>query len=443
VPPSRRISVWHLALLTPWLLSAAGFFRTFNDNSYLWHVRAGDIQVATGRVLTSDPFSFTMSGSPWRTQSWLGELGYHVLDEWNGLQATPWITASMSALLFAALGLIAYRSSRSLPTTVSYLVVSALVLAGFLNPRPVIFSFPLFALLVVADGDRRLRWVHPLVLWIWASVHGSFVIGLAYLGLRALGRGLSRREVGRLLVAGGATLLTAHGWGVLEVLGDFAGNRDAIELMTEWAPPDLLSIPFLPLFALLLGLVWLASKGRISGKDWWLLVPFAALSVSASRAVPPAWIALAPIATRFSIPVSGSATIRKPIALVLGVAIVFSPLVIPREFRVDETRFPVEAAQSLTSERVFHDDAVGGWLTYAQWPDRLTYIDDRAELFGERIRLMALLRGGEADWREEFERFSIDEVLIAQDTALANLLFAEGWERAYEDAAFVVLREPS
>jgi hypothetical protein len=438
----RRPTVWHVALLTPWLLSVAGFHRTFNDNSYLWHVRAGDAQVAASSVLTADPFSFTMAGEPWRTQSWLAELTYHLLDGWRGLEAAPLVTAAMSTLTFTVLALIAYRNSKSLPSTILYLVLSAVIMAGFLNPRPVIISFPLFALVVLADADRRTRWALPLLMWVWASVHGSFFIGLAYLGLRALGRRNPGRQLTRLVPAGAVTLLTAHGWGIVEILGDFYRNQSAVNLMSEWEHPDLLTVPFLPVLILLFGLIWLAGRGGISRRDWLLLVPFLALAFSAARAVPPAWIALAPIATRIVLPVSATATIARPAAALMGAVLVAGPLMIPTRFAVDEDRFPVEAAGHLQAERIFHDDATGGWLVYTQWPHRKIYIDDRAELFGERVRTMVRTRAGEADWEDELDSLGIDEALIRPRTALANLLRFAGWDSVYRDDAFVVLRRP-
>src|SRR5690606_91317 len=128
-----------------------------------------------------DPFSFTMEGAPWRTQSWLAELLYSELDSFLGLDAARIVTTACSALTFALLGLIAYRRSRAVISVVVYLVFSSLVLAAFLNPRPAVMSFPLFAAVVLVDEDRRTRWATPLLLWLWASVHGSFFIGLGYL----------------------------------------------------------------------------------------------------------------------------------------------------------------------------------------------------------------------------------------------------------------------
>ena len=69
-----------------------GASRPIRDNSFLWHIRAGDLQLTSGEVLTTDPFSFTMAGEPWRTQSWLADLLYGSLEQASGgLGWVPWL----------------------------------------------------------------------------------------------------------------------------------------------------------------------------------------------------------------------------------------------------------------------------------------------------------------------------------------------------------------
>jgi hypothetical protein len=84
---------------------------------------------------------------------------------------------------FAAVGLMAYGKSRSVPATVFVLVLTTLALISFLVPRPVLFSFLLMSLVVLAWDRPSLRWSVPFLFWVWAAVHASFFIGLAYIGL--------------------------------------------------------------------------------------------------------------------------------------------------------------------------------------------------------------------------------------------------------------------
>jgi hypothetical protein len=439
----RNVTIWHVALLLPWVVAAASLRRKFNDNSYLWHVRAGDLQAAEGAVITADPFSFTRNGSPWRTQSWLAELFYSRLDGWFGLDgARVWVTV-IGAVLFVLLGIIAYRRSRSTVSVAFYLLASVIVVAGFLVPRPAIFSFLLLAAVVVADEDRRLRWGLPLLMWVWASVHASFAIGLAYVGLRAIGRGLGWKRLIELVVVGLPTLLTAHGLGVFEILVDFFGNRSALNYLSEWAKPDLLSVPMLPVIAGLLTLIWLAARGRIEKADWWIIVPFIALAFSSARGVPPAWIALAPILGRVEVPVRSRSVVAWPIATGIVALLLAFPFLLPFETAIDQSRFPLQAARHLETDRVFHDDVAGGWLVYSQWPQRRVFIDDRAEVHGaEGFEYLLEVERGSERWREVFARYSISEALISlsRGPELAEALSRSGWEETYRDGFFVVLR---
>jgi len=111
---------------------------------------------------------------------------------------------------------------------------------------------------------------------------------------------------------------------------------------------------------------------------------------------------------------------------------------------LDEKRFPVAAATTLTSDRVFHDDVVGGYLIYAQWPGRQVFVDDRAELFGaEFYRRFVNARSGRSEWEGLFDEFLIEEALLRVEDPLVDSLTRAGWALRYRDEFFAVLTAPS
>ena len=107
----------------------------------------------------------------------------------------------------------------------------------------------------------------------------------------------------------------------------------------------------------------------------------------------------------------------------------------------DDELFPVSAVAALAPGPLFHGDAVGGYLIYAAWPDRLVYTDDRAELYGEeRFQEFVDVRAGRDGWQDVFESHGIDQALLAADaTGLQEVLAASGWSERYRDTDFVVL----
>lgn len=443
-PQGRRLSIAHLALLAPWVALVIGAWGPIMDNSFLWHVRAGTVQLGAGTVLTSDPFSFTMLGQPWRTQSWLIELGYGWMEGRWGLDFVPYMVLLVGTVTFVAIALIAYRWSKSVPATVFVLVLSVIALISFSVPRPVLFSYLLMSLTVLAWERPASRWSVPLLIWIWAAVHASFVIGLAYIGLTIIMK-KDWRGLPAAIVSGVVTLGTAHGIGVVSFLLDFRQSSDALQYLTEWRRPDILEPVFLPLLGGLVFIVIGAFRDRIHPRHLWLIVPFTLLGLSSVRAIPPAWLALVPLValSLSGLEIGSTAGLRPRLAGVFAVAVLLMPFLLISESELPEDRFPVQAVAALGESRTFHDDVVGGFLIWAAGPAHKVYIDDRAELYGDRLGEFVAVRSGDIPWQPVFRRDGIEQALLANGEGLIDELGSAGWMTVYSDDHFSILRPPA
>ncbi|MEX0946687.1 MAG: hypothetical protein WD064_04920, partial [Acidimicrobiia bacterium] len=100
----------HVAILLPLFAAVIAARLPVRDNSYLWHVRAGTLQIERGEVLTTDPFSFTAMGRPWRTQSWLADLLYGWADNLWSLETVTPLVLTGAIVLVGAIGLRVYRT---------------------------------------------------------------------------------------------------------------------------------------------------------------------------------------------------------------------------------------------------------------------------------------------------------------------------------------------
>lgn len=440
----HRVSVGHVALALPLVAAVVSARLPVRDNSYLWHVRAGTLQIDQGAVLTQDPFSFTALGRPWRTQSWLADIAYGWADRiWGLTTITPIVIVGTLLLV----GAIALRCYRAVPTPLPAALATTWIMwltIGYFTPRPVLFSLGLLALFLVAADEKRLRWTLPLIMWLWAAIHGGFIVGLGYLVLD----GIRRRDRYRLIdvaVTTGATFLTAHGWGTWEVVLGFARNTKALDLIQEWLTPNLISIGLFPFAVAIFALMLAAIRGRVAVRDMWVIGPFMTFAFTANRAIPVAALVLAPWI------ISGLKAIRLPghgqavprtqgivNAVLLGL-VVLVPWSLPVEGGLDQELFAVAAVQHLAPGPVFHDDAVGGYLIYAQWPERKVYIDDRAELYQQQFVDFARARGANKVWREVFERYQFTQALLKVEDPLVQVLEAEGWNVRFADDRFVVL----
>ncbi len=438
----RTISLWALAYAIGPMVVAIDSREAIVDNSYLWHITAGHIQRGESSVIVTDPFSFTALGEPWRTQSWLADLLYSWLDEVFGIASSQFITAGLGAILFVILAMLMRSSARTGFATAIVSVAGVMVLLPFLQPRPVIFSYVLFSLVVLACGRPKLLWAVPLILWVWASVHASFPLGFVYLATHWW-QTRSRRLIEVSIVGVVVTSLTAHGVMIWSVLVDFTNSGAALDRIAEWRPPDLISVHLFSLTVAILVAFFHLGRSSDGTRGLLALTAWTLFGLSATRSVPMLWIVLVPIIseaiesglarheTRTRIPVR--------VAALAGIGLVLWPYALPRAEPLDPRRFPIEAAERLTDERVFHDDVTGGYLIYTQWPDRLVYVDDRAELFKDRLVDFADAKVGASNWREILDRSGATQALVRQSDALASLLLeAEDWTVVYRDDEFIL-----
>lgn len=439
--PQRRFSLAHLILVVPWVALVIDAFAPIRDNSFLWHVRAGSLQLISGSVLTEDPFSYTAGGEAWLTQSWLVELIYARLESLSVLGYVPYMMLAVTGLTFFGIGLIAYRASQSVLSTGLVLLLSTVSLISFLVPRPVLFSYLLFVLVIMGWESHRVRWTLPFLFWIWASVHGSFFIGLAYIGLRLI----SRKEWRGFPTAFGCglvTLLTAHGLAVSTILLDFVAARPYLGLLSEWRTPELLSVVFFPFFVGVVIILFGATRGRIKSSDLVLIVPFLAMALSALRSVPPAFLALlVPIAA--SLPLLGSSLplrFSRFAAGAFAVVVAVAPFLIRADAGLAEGRFPLGAVSAIENTPLFHNDVVGGYLIWERGPEFRVFIDDRAELYQDRIEQFVDIRSGREPWGPVFDEYGITQALLTTDEPMVGWLADAGWDQVYGDEDYVVLR---
>jgi hypothetical protein len=155
--------------------------------------------------------------------------------------------------------------------------------------RPQAFGvFFLMAVLYVLSAptlSRRAMIVLPLMFLFWANLHGTFVVGLAVMGLHGLGRIIERGprdpDVRRLfvtgLLCGLATLVNPHGPLLYKHVLAFSGHPN-LKSMTEWFPMKVTSPEARPYVMSLVLLIFVRVLGdrKLGPAGWLITLPFAA-----------------------------------------------------------------------------------------------------------------------------------------------------------------------
>ncbi len=170
-----------------------------------YHLRVGGIVLDTGALPVTDSFTFTAAGRPWLDQQWGAQVVLAAI-----YRAGGW--ALLAVVRAAVVGLIAWLVFRACRSSGAGLRVAAwLTLAGFavslvaLGMRPQLLGMVLFAAVLAALAGRerhpRLVWAIPVLVGVWANVHGSFVFGPAAVGAVWLADAVGGRPRPRGLLA--------------------------------------------------------------------------------------------------------------------------------------------------------------------------------------------------------------------------------------------------
>jgi hypothetical protein len=216
---------------------------TMSTVDLAYQVRAGDLMLASGTVLRTDPFTFSAGGEPWLNQQWgagvllalaLGPAG------WGGL------VVFRAALVGLAFGLVfaGVRLGGAGPRGSALLALAGFVVGlPALGLRAQLFGVVLFALVLMALAARRRHptavWIVPLAVVAWANLHGSFFLGPAAVAVALLDDAIARRPgMGRLgvvlVLSLVATVVSPFGAGTWAYALGLVSSPEISRLVSEW-----------------------------------------------------------------------------------------------------------------------------------------------------------------------------------------------------------------
>ncbi len=465
--PEERFATAALIALDAAACAYLGFFRDlFYDGDTGWHLGAGRTIHETGRIPSTDPFSFTFAGQPWHAHEWLAEVvmaGVFNAAGWRGL-----------IVLFAAAGGVTlFLVGRELMRwmAVRWALCMTFVVGAMLHPlvlaRPHMLAWPLLAgwvlILLHAREQRRAPSFAALaIMLVWANLHASDILGLGIAGAFTLEAIIDRRRDRAALIrwvafaaaACIAACLTPHG--VQGFLYPFqVSGMNVVGVIDEWRTTNLDDDQLFIVVAILLwGLVALRWR-RLSPLRMALLAVLTAMAFAHARHQMPfaivAALMIGPVIAgrageihRRQAHSSRSLWLGAIAAAALLIAV---RAVLPFQLK-DNVAFPVSAIghvpAPLRSQPVFNGYSFGGPLILA---GIRPYIDGRADMYGDDFTLdyVAMLRGDIARFHRADRRWRFGWTILPPKVRLVSRLDREpGWRRLYADKwAVVHVRTPA
>lgn len=439
--------------------------RPIGDNSMFTHLRTGIDMVRGLGIPRMDPYSYTAADQEWVVQSWLPEWTYGWAHRLGGFR----LVVLEQALLIALLVWLVVRLVKAgspLRTAFGGLIVVGLG-APFWSPRPLIFGAICMALTVIVVETRRSQWLLVPVVWLWVSSHGSFPLGLAWLGARAVGEAIdwrawprdALRYVGGFAVGLVVAVVNPLGAKLLAFPFTLGDRREAFEKIIEWMSPDFQHPPGRVALIFLVPALLLFVRARLSWRDVMPTVAFVAAGLVAVRNLPIAAIVLAPVLGRvlkrpdslppLPPPTGRQERLNRVFAVALAAAFVAFGLTLTANDPLRLSGYPVAATDFLEDEgllaaphRVAHLDFVGNYLELRFGRRVKVFIDDRYDMFPKQVsRDYRDLLAGRPQWQAILQARQVDVVLWDRDLPLTSLLKASGqWLEIYAADEWVVLR---
>ena len=187
---SRALGMLEWVISFPVMLGAllvGGTFYTGRlfavDPDTWWHVKTGQMILATRHWPTVDAYSFTVHGQPWIAYEWLGDAVMGAVARIGGLRGLDALLIVLGAAVMIALYVFGtIRSGNSKAGFVAAAALISLATPSF-TMRPQMLGYLFLVLTLIAlelfrQGKQWAVWFLPPLLLIWVNTHGSFIIGV-------------------------------------------------------------------------------------------------------------------------------------------------------------------------------------------------------------------------------------------------------------------------
>lgn len=472
----------------------------FDDPDFYWHVRTGEYIVTHGALPQTDVFSYTNFGRPWVLHEWLFQVLIYLVHEFGGELGVK----ICSAIGLTAIYAVNYATcKRLLGGDEGKALIVTLLFCSIITsvaPRPHLATFLFFSVFVYIlagfkyFGEVTRLWVVPLIMALWANLHGGYFVGLVLLWLfiatewvvyrTAKDRDpIAHQRLVKLSVTGIAallaTLLNPEFVGYWLYPFQVIGMDASKGIIEEWRSPDFHEPIFI--YWLIVVVVFIAAlvhaPRRPDVTEFTIPLLFVAGSFVSRRNIPLAALAMAPfvaaflsaglldrllnLAPSYRTAATGSALTaitrknlsRGSAAVANWLLIVVSAAALAAAYPVREktiaqslnTVIPTKATDFVVRENIggnmYNAYHYGGYLIYRLYPAQRVFIDGRADMYGDQfIQESLAIYQGDPQWKARFEKYGIDYVLCESAAPLRQLLLeGSNYRLVFDDGMHSVL----
>jgi hypothetical protein len=454
------------------------------DGDSFWHIKAGSVMLEQQSLIKEDIFSHTAAGAPWTAHEWLSEIIMAGVYKLTGLEGLLCFFLSIVALTFWIL----YKTTEKYANQIVTLACVSLALAFspmHMSARPHLFSW-LFMVLTLAILLNGRKWLYclPIIIVIWANLHGGFILGLVLQAIFILGSSIDSLLVSKnsfrhslqeqktaitvFLVSVVVVGLNPFGYQLL--LFPFQVSQGVFsELINEWRAPDLQSMWYFRFYLIALLVLVSLRKSAATWTERLLIVFFLNAALTHIRHISIMLIALTPFIARMVNNIwpwqnkSSAKDERKELLLssktgpaamaliVLTLLTISSTSPGSLSFLTPEQMIKVDSVQltqlidfiekDSPEGKLFNEYSLGGYLLYALTSPPRVFIDGRADMYGEKILTDYGKILSSDDEREKLlDQYEISWIIFEKESDLIKKLVLSGeWQTTYTNDYYAVI----
>lgn len=455
--------------LTVLVLVSLSFLFPIQPQDYWWCLRVGRDTLTSGAVPVTETLSWSQAGQPILYEPWLACVTFERVHVWGGAAGTFLLRGALIGLTYGLLWALARRPLGA-PAATVLVLTAGLATSNNWEMRAQLFAYPLFVLCLSIlfhwqSGKNRSLWLLPLIVVLWANLHGSFVLSIVLTGAALVfGRGDRKALLLALVFMLAGTLVTPHGlaqWDHLRFMLTVPSNQ---EFSLEWRPPANEGWQMNLFFAWILLSAPLAafSSRKLSPLEWVWFLGFGWLAFSGIRYVIWFVLILTPLTASLLtglLPKKEARPVKDGLPAVnIALAVLFASLSLlylpgvretwwtqaPPAYASDLT--PAEAVEWLDRRPdlpgpLWNDYAFGSYLAYAL-PSRPVWVDSRFFPFsgGQMDEYLQMSRGGPL-WESVLDREGVNLLLLStknQPRLIELVDRSSAWCEQYRDETAVV-----
>jgi hypothetical protein len=481
---TERLSARTLLLGGVMIVTLSLFIASEQDPDFWWHIRIGQWMVDNGRLPSTDIFTFTVPTHVWTDHEYLTEILMWLVYRTAGPVG---LSLGFGLLTWAAFWIL-YRQVRRQPWVIVAvgLAIAAVAGAPIWGPRAQMITFFLTCLELywlhgyLSGRTRTLRYF-PLVMVLWANLHGGWVIGFVWLGVALVAELISwgwnpsnpahRAHVRFLAIITAfsvvAVAATPHGLSLYPYPFQTQGSVAQQKLIVEWFSPDFHQVYLRPFEAMVFLVIIGFALRRPPLHEFLLTLVGLGLALQSVRNV----VLFVAVAT--PVMINCYSAYWKELSAARGwkfelpprrifavtTAIVLAVIAGATAFRIYDSvnpakqqsmvaaDYPVAAADWLDAHaevgtRMYNQYGWGGYLAYRFYPqpNRKVFIFGEAALMGDTLlneyEDVQTLR---STWKQRLDDYKVDYIVYNRGEALANVLATQSdWKLVYEDPVAVI-----